>query len=45
MKDRVESFGGRLKIESGAGTVLHVESPDVHLPRELASEPDVPRHP
>jgi hypothetical protein len=31
IKDRVESFAGQLKIESaaGAGTTLHVESPDV----------------
>lgn len=47
IKDRVESFGGNLRIESaaGAGTVLHVHFPDVRVPRELASDTEVPRHP
>lgn len=44
IKDRVESFGGQLKIESaaGAGTVLHVEFPDIPAPGELAREPEAP---
>jgi signal transduction histidine kinase len=41
IKDRVESFGGQLKIESaaGAGTTLHVVFPDVPAPGVFASEP------
>jgi signal transduction histidine kinase len=37
IKDRVESFGGQLKIESaaGAGTVLHVEFPDIPAPERI----------
>ena len=47
IKDRVESFGGQLEIESttGAGTTLHVVFPDGAASGGFAHYPGVPRHP
>ena len=46
IKDRVESFGGQLEIESavGTGTTLHVVFPDVAALGAFTGEPGVPRH-
>jgi signal transduction histidine kinase len=47
IKDRVESFGGQLEIDSavGTGTTLHVVFPDVAALGAFTGEPGVRRHP
>jgi signal transduction histidine kinase len=47
IKDRIESFGGQLEIESadGAGTTLHVVFPDDAASGEFVGYPAVPRQP